>query len=91
MAHVVHLVYQCMLEFFSSIEIPYGDKDQKGDYTLQAGDLIDFNIATDRRDKLHRATNIQLVEDTFKISGERRDTVSHCRVGSVEHHPLSPI
>ena len=58
-----------------SIEIPYGDKDQRGDYTLQTGDLVDFNIATDRRDRLQRATNIQLVDDTFKISGEKREMV----------------
>ena len=47
-----------------------------GDYTLQVGDLVDFNIATDRRDKLQRATHIILVEDTFKVSGEKRETVS---------------
>lgn len=58
------------------IEIPYGDKDQQGDYTLQPGDIVDFNIATDRRDKLQRATNIQLVEDTFKVNGENREKVS---------------
>ncbi len=58
------------------IEIPYGDKDQKGDYTLQGEDLVEFNIATDRRDKLHRATNIILIRDTFKINGETRETVS---------------
>ena len=61
---------------YSPIEIPYGDKDQKGDYTLQQGDLVEFNIATDRRDKLQRATNIILVEDTFKISPEVREMVS---------------
>lgn len=56
-----------------AIEIPYGDKDQKGDYTLQPGDLVQFNIATDRRDKLQRATNITLVCDTFKVNGEKRE------------------
>jgi len=56
------------------IEIPYGDKDQKGDYTLQPGDLVEFNIATDRRDKLQRATNITIVEDTFKINNEKRES-----------------
>ena len=56
------------------IEIPYGDKDQKGDYTLQPSDIVEFNIATDRRDKLQRATNILLVEDTFKVNGEKRET-----------------
>lgn len=55
------------------IEIPYGDKDQLGDFTLQIGDLVEFNIATDRRDKLQRATNINFVEDTFKVNGEKRE------------------
>lgn len=55
------------------IEIPYGDKDQLGDFTLQVGDLVEFNIATDRRDKLQRATNIFFVEDTFKVNGEKRE------------------
>lgn len=56
------------------IEIPYGDKDQRGEYTLQVSDLVEFNIATDRRDKLQRATNIGLVDDTFKITTESRET-----------------
>ena len=60
----------------SAIEIPYGDKDQKGDYTLQPGDMVEFNIATDRRDKLQRATCITLVPDTFKVNGEQREKVS---------------
>jgi len=57
-----------------SIEIPFGDKDQKGDYTLDVGDLVEFKIATDRRDKLQRATQITLVLDTFKVNGEVRET-----------------
>lgn len=57
-----------------SIEIPFGDKDQKGDYTLQPNDLVQFNIATDRRDKLQRATHISLVEDTFKVNTEKRES-----------------
>eukprot|EP00918_Siedleckia_nematoides_P008348 GHVU01018104.1.p1 GENE.GHVU01018104.1~~GHVU01018104.1.p1 ORF type:complete len:815 (+),score=93.18 GHVU01018104.1:360-2804(+) len=56
-----------------SIEIPYGDKDQHGDYSLQPDDLVEFNIATDRRDKLQRATNIRLVIDTFRVNGEKRE------------------
>lgn len=56
------------------IEIPYGDKDQKGEYSLQTNDLVEFNIATDRRDKLQRATNIAIVDDTFKVNSEKRDT-----------------
>lgn len=56
-----------------SIEIPYGDRDQLGDYTLQTGDIVEFYIATDRRDKLQRATNICLIDVTFTISGETRE------------------
>ncbi|XP_074640508.1 cold shock domain-containing protein E1-like [Tubulanus polymorphus] len=55
------------------VEIPYGDKDQRGDYTLQCGDLVEFNVATDRRDKLQRATNIDLAEETFALTGEIRE------------------
>ena len=62
--------------FCSPAEIPYGDKDQKGDYTLQQGDIIEFSIATDRRDKLQRATNIVLLNETFDKTTERREAVS---------------
>ncbi|ELU07507.1 hypothetical protein CAPTEDRAFT_158253 [Capitella teleta] len=55
------------------IEIPFGDKDQEGDYTLMPGDLVEFNIATDRRDKLQRATCIDLVVDSFKVNIEQRE------------------
>ncbi|KAL3882334.1 hypothetical protein ACJMK2_028687 [Sinanodonta woodiana] len=54
-------------------EIPFGDKDQAGEYTLQQGDLVEFHIATDRRDKLQRATQIKLLLDTFEKSTERRE------------------
>jgi cold shock CspA family protein len=56
-----------------SIEIPFGDRDQVGDYSLMQDDIVEFNIATDRRDKLQRATNISLSEDTFLISKEKRE------------------
>ena len=62
------------------IEIPFGDKDQKGDHTINPGDLVEFNIATDRRDNLQRATNIVLVEDTFKVNGESREKVYYYSV-----------
>ena len=61
--------------FFRPIEIPYGDKDQVGDFSLRVDDFVEFNIATDRRDKLQRATNITFVEDTLKVNGEKRETV----------------
>lgn len=38
-------------------------------------DIVEFNIATDRRDKLQRATNIVLSEHTFFVSKEQREKV----------------
>lgn len=55
------------------IEIPFGDKDQKGDFTLQLDDLVEFSIATDRRDGLQRATQIELLESSFEKSKEIRE------------------
>lgn len=57
-----------------TVEIPFGDKDQFGDYTLLQGDIVECNIATDRRDKLQRATNIRLLEETFTTNKEQRET-----------------
>ncbi|CAG2185296.1 Cold shock domain-containing protein E1 [Mytilus edulis] len=56
------------------VEIPFGDKDQGGDYTLLSGDVVECNIATDRRDKLQRATNIKLMEESFTANKENRET-----------------
>ncbi|ROT65267.1 Cold shock domain-containing protein E1 [Penaeus vannamei] len=47
--------------------------DQKGDFTLRHGDWVQFNIATDRRDHLQKATNISLLDESFKVSGEKRE------------------
>lgn len=57
----------------SEVEIPFGDKDQRGDFTLRHGDWVQFYIATDRRDQLQRATNISLLDESFTMSGERRE------------------
>nr|XP_022919835.1 cold shock domain-containing protein E1 [Onthophagus taurus] len=57
----------------SEVEISFGEKDQKGDFTLRHGDWVQFKIATDRRDQLNRATQIMLLEESFKVSGERRE------------------
>jgi cold shock CspA family protein len=57
----------------SEVEVPYGDKDQKGDFTLRHGDWVQFMLATDRRDQLQRATCISLLDDTFQLSGEKRE------------------
>jgi cold shock CspA family protein len=56
------------------IEIPFGEKDQRGECTLLQGDTVEFQIATDRRDKLQRATNIALMEETFEYTGEIRES-----------------
>ncbi|XP_037906912.1 cold shock domain-containing protein E1 isoform X3 [Hermetia illucens] len=58
---------------YSEVEVPFGDKDQKGDFTLRHGDWVQFLLATDRRDQLQRATSISLLDETFKVSGERRE------------------
>lgn len=35
---------------------------------------MQFSIAVDRRDKLERATNIELLDESFAVSGEKRET-----------------
>ncbi|XP_075229426.1 cold shock domain-containing Unr isoform X2 [Lycorma delicatula] len=57
----------------SEVEISFGDKDQKGEFTLRHGDWVQFRIATDRRDQLKRASSIALLPDSFLVSGERRE------------------
>ena len=37
------------------------------------GDWVQFQIATDRRDQLRRATSIALLDESFVVSGERRE------------------
>lgn len=37
------------------------------------GDWVQFQVATDRRDQLRRATNIALLDESFLVSGERRE------------------
>ncbi|XP_015783849.1 cold shock domain-containing protein E1 isoform X1 [Tetranychus urticae] len=54
-------------------EISFGDKDVRGDFTLQVGDMIQFNVVTDRRDKLEHATNIAILDETFENSEEIRE------------------
>ncbi|KRT84375.1 hypothetical protein AMK59_218, partial [Oryctes borbonicus] len=57
----------------SEVEISFGEKDQRGDFTLRHGDWVQFKVATDRRDQLNRATQIMLLEESFMVSGERRE------------------
>ncbi|KAA0184845.1 hypothetical protein HAZT_HAZT000797 [Hyalella azteca] len=55
------------------VEVKFGERDQRGEFTLRHGDWVEFNIATDRRDRLQKATNITLLDDSFLVSGERRE------------------
>ena len=40
---------------------------------MKHGDWIKFVIAVDRRDKHPRATKIELLDESFKVSDERRE------------------
>lgn len=37
------------------------------------GDIVEFQIAKDRRDGLLHSTNISLLDDSFIVSKEKRD------------------
>ncbi|XP_015197724.1 cold shock domain-containing protein E1 isoform X2 [Lepisosteus oculatus] len=58
---------------FADKELLFGDKDTKSKVTLLEGDHVEFNISTDRRDKLERATNIEILPDTFQYTKETRE------------------
>lgn len=62
--------------YFRVIYYPFGDRDPKAEYTLQVGDWVQFNVATDRRDNLQRATNIELLFNSLTFSKEKREQVS---------------
>lgn len=40
---------------------------------MRHGDWVQFLLATDRRDQLQRANAISLLDETFEVSGERRE------------------
>ncbi|XP_053561274.1 cold shock domain-containing protein E1 [Bombina bombina] len=61
------------VDFVIPKELPFGDKDTKSKVTLLEGDRVRFNISTDRRDKLERATNIEVLPDTFQYTDESRE------------------
>ncbi|KAG1670794.1 Cold shock domain-containing protein E1 [Nymphon striatum] len=55
-------------------EITFGDRDVECDHTLMENDWIQFNVAVDRRDSLHRATRIHFLNaETFSSSKEKRE------------------
>uniref|UniRef100_A0A8C6SNB9 Cold shock domain containing E1 n=1 Tax=Neogobius melanostomus TaxID=47308 RepID=A0A8C6SNB9_9GOBI len=58
---------------YTDKELPFGEKDTKSKVTLLEGDHIQFNISTDRRDKLERATNIDILPDSFDFTKEMRE------------------
>ncbi|XP_076859745.1 cold shock domain-containing protein E1 isoform X1 [Brachyhypopomus gauderio] len=58
---------------FTEKELLFGEKDTKSKVTLLEGDHVRFNISTDRRDKLERATNIDVLPDTFRFTKEARE------------------
>merc|ERR1719225_794567 len=57
----------------SEKEVQFGETDQVGDFTLKHGDWVKFVIAVDPRDKHPRATKIELLDESFKVSDERRE------------------
>lgn len=63
------------VNFAISKELPFGDKDTRSKVTLLEGDHVRFNISTDRRDKLERATNIEILTDSFELTEESRELV----------------
>lgn len=65
---------------FNDKELPFGEKDTKSKVTLLEGDHIQFNISTDRRDKLERATNIDILPDTFDFTKETREMVGDKKI-----------
>ncbi|XP_048840521.1 cold shock domain-containing protein E1 isoform X1 [Brienomyrus brachyistius] len=58
---------------FTDKELLFGEKDTKSKVTLLERDHVRFNISTDRRDKLERATNIEILPDTFHYTKETRE------------------
>jgi cold shock CspA family protein len=52
------LVYQSDGDGITNL--PYTHKDQVGDFTMLAGDIVHFSIATDKRNRAVRATNVTL-------------------------------
>uniref|UniRef100_A0A8C4QDJ2 Cold shock domain containing E1, RNA-binding n=1 Tax=Eptatretus burgeri TaxID=7764 RepID=A0A8C4QDJ2_EPTBU len=54
-------------------ELPFGEKDPSSKATLLPGDHVAFQLSTDRRDGLQRATAIELLPASFANSQEKRE------------------
>jgi len=53
-------------------EVLFGDRDTEDSIILQKGDVVEFNVSTDRRDKLQRAVTIKLISVCLK-NGQTRE------------------
>jgi len=53
-------------------EVLFGDRDMEDDIILPKGDVVEFNVSTDRRDNLERAVNIKLISVCLK-NGQTRE------------------
>ncbi|ESO08921.1 hypothetical protein HELRODRAFT_190661 [Helobdella robusta] len=77
------------------LEILFGERDRIGEFTLLTGDIVEFYIATDRRDKLQRATNIKLLDATFLNNCEKRErrsiTPGYHRIRTSHHNVIPHI
>ena len=56
-------------------ELPFGERDRCGLYTLLENDIVQFFIAKDKRDGMSRATRISLLDQSFLKSKEQREIV----------------
>ncbi len=56
-------------------ELPFGERDRCGLYTLLENDIVQFVIAKDKRDGMIRATQISLLDQSFLKSKEQREIV----------------
>ena len=56
-------------------ELPFGERDRCGLYTLLDNDIVQFVIAKDKRDGMMRATQITLLDQSFLKSKEQRHIV----------------
>ncbi|XP_041107879.1 uncharacterized protein LOC121316771 [Polyodon spathula] len=55
-------------------ELSFTVNDIRTKATLLEGDHVQFNVSIDRRNKLERATNIEILPDTFQHTNEIRQT-----------------
>lgn len=53
--------------------IQFAEKKHNLLFWYRHGDWVQFQVATDRRDQLRRATSIALLDESFLVSGERRE------------------